>query len=190
MTNTQRHAQREFDVINKLYSEPDNKHIIKEFEPEIMALCEKFGLSGQSGGSAPMVASCLSGAIEKLLLQEPIAAITGEEHEWVDVSAYCDGYALYQNNRCGGLFREGKDGRSFFVDAIIFKGDKCHNFNGSALLGEKRIYSKQCVKSFPFIPKRFYIDVIDIEEPKDWWEHTVKTPSQLKKVWHHYDNYE
>jgi hypothetical protein len=52
MTNTQSHAKRELEILFK--TTPDA--IIREFETEILALCEKFGQSGQSGGSAPFTA--------------------------------------------------------------------------------------------------------------------------------------
>jgi hypothetical protein len=82
MTNTQRYAQRELDILVKSAS-VDDRPIIEEFIPEILALCEKFGKSGQSGGSAPYTATALSHAIKKLCLQESICPITGIEDEWI-----------------------------------------------------------------------------------------------------------
>ncbi len=54
MTNTYLHAKREFEVLNKTWTKdknPDERPIILDFEDEILALAEKFGLSGQSGGA-------------------------------------------------------------------------------------------------------------------------------------------
>ena len=69
MTNTQSHAKRELDILIK--TTPDA--IIRHFIPEILALCEVFGNSGQSGGSAPYTAGALTDAIKKLCLQQPTA---------------------------------------------------------------------------------------------------------------------
>jgi len=60
--------------------------------------------------------------------------------------------------------------------------------------------SSQNIKSFPFRPKTFYIDVIDTEwadkeglVKKDgvgWWTSVIKDESQLDKVWEYYDRKE
>jgi hypothetical protein len=62
-----------------------------------------------------------------------------------------------------------------------------------------KVGSAQYIKSFPFEPKTFVIDVISTEYhkkedgtlvPQDgggWWESIVKDPKQLDEVWHHYD---
>ena len=80
MTNTQKFAQQELDILAATV--PDA--IVTPFAKEILALCEAFGNSGQSGGSAPYTASAISQAVKKLLLQEPICDVTGHENEWGD----------------------------------------------------------------------------------------------------------
>ena len=60
MTNTQSHAKRELDILIK--STPDA--IIRDFVPELLALCEAFGNSGQSGGSDPFTPDEKSNAVE------------------------------------------------------------------------------------------------------------------------------
>ena len=77
MTNTQKFAKQELDILAATV--PDA--IVTHFAKEILALCEAFGRSGQSGGSAPMIASAISQAVKKLMLQEPICDVTGHENE-------------------------------------------------------------------------------------------------------------
>ncbi len=72
MTNTQNYAKRELDILAATV--PDS--IVTPFAKEILALCEAFGNSGQSGGSAPFTASAISHAVKKLLLHEPICDVT------------------------------------------------------------------------------------------------------------------
>ena len=108
MSNTKNFAERELDILVKSNTDPENRPIIEAFIPEILALVDKFGNSGQSGGSAPYTASALSSAIKKLCMQEPICPITGIDEEWVDVSELCDGKIVYQNRRCSALFKDGK----------------------------------------------------------------------------------
>jgi len=46
---------------------------------------------------------------------------------------------------------------------------------------------KMYIKSIPFEPKTFYIDVIDEEVEHDDWEMYVKYPKQLEEVYKYYD---
>ncbi len=186
MTNTKRHAERELNILET--STPDN--LLTEFREELLALTEKFGNSGQSGGSAPYTAQALSQAIKKLCLQEPICPIMGTEDEWMDVS-HMGGdnrEVVYQNNRCSAIFKE-KDGAPYYLDAIIWKNEKGMSYGGGAFLGEEKLGSRQYIKSFPFTPKTFYIDVIEHEVAKDDWEFTVKSPKQLNAVWKIYNKF-
>src|SRR6187399_2799070 len=131
MTNTAKHAERELEILSNNSTDPENRPIIEPFKKEIIALCEKFGKSGQSGGSAPYTASAISQVIKKLLLFETIAPITGNDEEWVDVSEICGGSIMYQNNRCGGVFKDSEDGRAYYIDAIVKRED-----NGSCWSGQ------------------------------------------------------
>lgn len=217
MTNTQRYAQRELEILSKSATDPNDRPLIEPFIPEILALCEAFGKSGQSGGSAPYTATAISQAVKKLLLQEPICDITGIPDEWMDVSHLGDGSGPeFQNNRCSCLFKTGTDGRAYYLDAIVWKGEE----DGDTFTGRVEAYlSRQYVKSFPFVPKTFYIDVIRQELPEDWTEepfiegkkwysteeyertgrknwhenkfrYLIKDKSQLERVFKYYDQYE
>lgn len=190
MTNTQSHAKRELDILLKTM--PDA--IIRDFIPEILALCEAFGKSGQSGGSAPYVASALSQAIKKLLLFGTICPLQGTDDEWMEV-----GDDQYQNKRKGDVFKHGKDGRAYYLDAIVWQGeDDYDTFTGSV----NGVSSRQYVKSFPFEPKTFYVNVVrdfnvDGLEEKEIIEtglgryvYKLKDPAQLDEVFEYYDRFE
>lgn len=203
MTNTQIHARREFQILRETI--PDA--IILDFETEILALCEAFGRSGQSGGSAPYTAGAIVGALKKLLLQDPIAPITGEEQEWMDVSSYSgDKIPSFQNTRCGTLFKDGEDSQPYYLDAIVWKGPKEYDtFTGRVYTPDltELISSSQLVKGFPFKPKTFYVDVIylpvnqkDAEERDlHYIQHhdnsctisVIKDISQLEEVFEYYN---
>ena len=85
MNNTKAHAQLELRVLYENNKGKEDELLIGEFFPEILAICEKFGDSGQSGGSAPYVAKHLAFIIEKLCLQKPISPISGIPEEWTEV---------------------------------------------------------------------------------------------------------
>lgn len=196
MTHAQSHAKRELEILAKTV--PDA--IIAPFKNEILALCEAFGSSGQSGGSAPYTAAAISQAVKTLMMNETLAPLTGEDHEWVDVTVMNDGKTMYQNNRDGRVFKNGKDGKAYFIDAIVFDGNVGGRFTGggsSVSYNGGTIGSAQQIKSFPFEPKVFYVDVIDYrwkdkEETTpdvngDWWTHSIKDEKQLDEVFEYYD---
>jgi hypothetical protein len=197
MTNTYQHAERELDILVK--TTPDA--IISDFIPEILAVCEKFGNSGQSGGSAPFTATALSQAIKKLCLFEPICPITGIDEEWDECMMEKDN-VRYQNNRLSSIFKTGKEGKPYYIDAVVFKGQSgcCFTGNSVTLKDGSIIRSRQYIKSFPFTPKTFYIDVIETEWADEnkteekagggWWTSVVKDEKQLKAVWKYYDKFE
>lgn len=184
MTNTMKFAKAEFYVLRKYNKDYAVSYVIEPFEKEILSLCEKFGLSGQSGGSAPASAYGISEAIKKLLLQEPISPITGAHEEWEKVSE-----GLWQNKRCSALFKD-VDGKCWYLNAIVWKSGKI-GFSGAARLilnnTDETYFSKQYVKSFPFTPKTFYIDAIR-PNGKDG-DLFVKDSHQLEKVFKYYDKY-
>ena len=189
MTNTYKHAKMELDILFKT----TNDSILKEFENEILMICEKFGQSGQSGGSAPSTVTILSNAIKTLCLFETIAPLTGEEDEWVGVSAFSD-VVLYQNKRNSAVFKCG-DGKAYYLDAIV-KLDRGGNFwSGSVWINESdyksgsldlKISGRGYIKSFPFTPKKFYIDVNDVEVSDGTWESIMIDSGQLDEIRKYY----
>jgi hypothetical protein len=189
-SNTYKFAELELDILSKAATDPENRPIIEPFRKEILSLCEKFGKSGQSGGSAPFTATELSRAIKKLCLQEPISPIMGIDEEWMDVAEMNGGEILYQNKRCSGLFKNNK-GRCWYIDAIIWKIQEGIGTNGKALAQHENITveysSHQYIKGFPFIPKTFYIDCDEIDIGKNNWERFIRFPEQLKAVFNYYD---
>lgn len=131
------------------------------------------------------------------MMFETLAPLTEEDSEWTDISSINDGKEMYQNNRDSRVFK--KDGKAIFIKAIVFDGDIGGRFTGnsSVSLNGVNIGSTQYVKSFPFTPKTFYVDVID-HRWKDreetvpdingsWWTHSIKDAKQLEEVFKYYD---
>jgi len=157
----------------------------------VMELVEKFAEQGHSGGSAPLVISLFS----KVADFKPLGPITGEDKEWSNEITKND---LYQNKRLSSLFKEGKDGKPYYIDAIVFKGQNGSSFTGNSvkLKDGSTLRSRQFVK-LPFTPKTFYIDVIETEwadkeekvkkEGGGWWTSIVKDETQLEEVFQYYD---
>lgn len=158
----------------------------------VIELIEVFAKQGHSGMSAPIVADLF----KRLANYEPLQPITGRDEEWGDVRDLGDGMPWYQNKRCSALFKDGKDGKPYYIDAIIKRDEKGICWSGMAWLSEedyktgdrnKMVGKRGYIKSFPFTPKTFYIDVKDVEVAPDDWESFVVDPSQLEEVWQYYD---
>lgn len=158
----------------------------------VMELIEVFSKQGHSGMSAPIVADIF----KKLANYEPLQPITGKDEEWGDVRDIGNGEPWYQNKRCSALFKDGKDGRPYYIDAVIKRDQNGTCWSGMAWLSEedyktgdrsKMVGKKGYIKSFPFTPKTFYIDVKDVEVAKDDWESFVVDPRQLDEVKEYYD---
>lgn len=167
----------------------------KWIQENIIDLLSVLSTQGHSGGS---IGYCL-GAFKTLALFEPLTSIKGIENEWNDVSEYHNGETVYQNNRLSSVFKYGKDGIPYYLDAIVFKGQNgsCFTGNGSVTMKDgSKLNSRQNIK-FPFIPKTFYIDVIETEwadkeetvEKKGggWWTSVVKDETQLEEVFKYYE---
>lgn len=170
------HAKRELTAIGyDLNGKEDdlNKWIVKN----ILELLEVFSKQGHSGSSAPYCANIF----KKLALYEPLCPITGEDHEWHDV-----GNDTFQNIRCSAVFKQGRDGRPYYLDAIVWRTPTGATYTGSTAEG---ITSRQYIR-LPFEPKTFFIDVDEHEVAKDGWEFTIKNLSDLNQVFEYYDRFD
>jgi hypothetical protein len=191
-SKTLTHAEREIEFFLKSYDDPHNRPLIEPFIPEILKLADKFGNSGQSGGSAPYTAAAIANVVQHLCLQETICPLTGDDSEWLDLredKRIIDD-TTYQNNRCYALFKN--EIGSYYLDAIVWNVKETgHKWSGSAKLPNgTEIQSRQYIKEFPFTPKTFYIDVNEVELQKDDWEFNIINESQLEEVFKYYKKVE
>lgn len=186
-TNAKSFAEHEIDILLKLYPTDDNPPIIKDFIPEILALVDKFGKSGQSGGSAPFTASAISDVVKKLCLFTSIAPITGEDSEWSNVSEYAPRDKIKsQNKRCGAIFKQA-DGVCTYVDAIRWIAGNNGYCGGARLPDGSIVRSMAIIKSFPFTPRTFNIKIREEEVEQDDFVFHIDNPAILDKVREYYD---
>lgn len=196
MSNLVKHARRELQILEKVH--PDA--VVLEFKKEILSLLWAFAESGQSGGSAGYVANAITNTLSLLMFHDTLTPVTGQDHEWKNITKYNDEVMAFQNNRCYPLFKYGVDGRPYFSAAIQFKGNIVEEFTTNSpipLSDGRSIKSCMYIKGFPFVPKTFVIDVIDhrfkdsegtIPDPEgDYYLHTIKDESQLIEVFEYYD---
>jgi hypothetical protein len=195
------HFEEELKILEKTVdpTEEDNDLIIRDYIPAIREILKIAAKQGHSGMSIQYYAASIANTIKNALLLKPLSPLTGEDSEWVIHD--CDGmYA--QNNRNSAIFKDEKDSKPYFLDAIIFQGeDEYDTFSGSV----GGISSRQYIKSFPFTAKTFYIDVYrELYDPKKHGEgdgvevsvcgdgdyvYFIKDEKQLDEVWEYYDRF-
>jgi len=148
--------KKELELAGLLDSDSDYNGMIGE---SVLELIEVFSNQGHSGMSAPYVADIFT----KLAKGDILSPLTGKNDEWIDVSEK-NGLPMFQNKRCSSVFKNG-NGNAYYLDGIVFTGQNgCSSTKGGVKLKNgKKIGSRQYIKSFPFTPKIFYIDVIETE---------------------------
>jgi hypothetical protein len=111
----------------------------------VMELIECFSKQGHSG----MSASIVRGLFAKLSDFEPINPLTFNDQDWEEV-----GNGKFQHKRYSAVFKEGRKGKPYFIDAVIWKDGNGWCFTGT----REGVTSRQFVK-IPFTPKKFYVAV-------------------------------
>jgi hypothetical protein len=109
-------------------------------------LVRVFSTQGHSGFSA----SFMRHLFDALAAYKPLGPLTGADSEWMDV-AEVSGMPMWQNRRCGHVFRDG-DGQAYDIDAVIFEEPSCARFTGR--------FSRQFI-TFPYTPRHVIVQVPD-----------------------------
>jgi hypothetical protein len=176
--NYVRYAKNEFKRLRQ--SNPDA--IVLRYQKNIIGILKKLKKEGLSGGSAPYYASILGNTVKNLALFNVISPIYNMKSEWNSVYHNDDDESVYQNKLQSALFKDGSDGKPYFLDAIIFR-EGHSTFTSGNCAGYK---SSQYVKTFPFMPKKF---VVDVELNKETDEYTIVDQKQIDEVFKYYDEY-
>ena len=106
--------------------------------------------------------------------------LAGADDEWDELRE--DAHNL-QNNRVPSVFKDPDDGRAFNVDGLVWVTPNGVTFTGRV----DGIRSGQRIKAFPFTPKTFYVDVLEVETAPGECEFHVKDRAQLEAVAAYYD---
>ena len=104
MSNLSTHAELELRSAGLLESKDEYNNAIGK---AVLELIEKFSEQGHSGTSAGITIHLF----KTLAMFEPLGPLTGEDHEWTEVSN-----GLYQNKRLSSVFKH-EDG----VYALIMR---------------------------------------------------------------------
>ena len=158
MNNYEKHAWIEFRAAG--WTDEDGKFNDEMQElicKHVLKLLEVFNGEGHSGSSAPYAINLF----EKLAKFEPVAPLTGEDWEWTDVSEYGgrDNGILYQNKRCGHVFKD-NDG-AYDMDGIIFWEWFTDKETGEKFKSYFTSRESRVPVTFPYTPKREYQERVE-----------------------------
>ena len=156
-----RHATVELEALARAHL--GEELTITPFVPQVLAMIQAFGESGQSGGSAPYTAGCIVSVLKKLMAYEPLTPLTGHDEEWGDVGPM-NGSPMWQNRRDSRVFKH-EDGRVTFNDAIIWEEE-----DGCRIAGWVGGFSPSQPITLPCTPKTRYVEVtrLPTADPDDW----------------------
>lgn len=122
--------------------------------------------------------------ITKLLKWHPLSALTFEDNEWNLVGGSTEKDGIYQNKRLSGMFKDGKDGKPHYIDAVSCKtrDDSCFNCGLVTIDGtNKKYYLRRCQPKFKDNFPTIMINVHEVEvEPNDW--ETYTTENEIDKI--------
>lgn len=160
------YAIREFEYAGWLKDGKYDDDMQEMMCNQVLELLDLFAEHGHSGSSAPYAINLFT----KLAKFEPIVPIQGTD-EWTVVEN-----DMFQHKRLSSVFKHGELGTPYYIEAIIWKDERGICFTGSV----EGIKSRQSI-SFPFLPKRIYIDVI-----KKDGDYVIKDREQLEEVKKYY----
>lgn len=114
-------ARKEFAL--RGWDKPETDEMQKMICANIIEICEKFDGQGHSGSSANYAIAMLN----RVLRYKPISPLTGEESEWHCVSEADPSNPrtpVFQNVRDSEVFKEGKDGKAYWMCGRVFRDPK------------------------------------------------------------------
>jgi hypothetical protein len=154
MNNYERHAREEFRAAGWTDENGNfNDEMQEAICNHVMKLLEVFDDEGHSGSSAPYAINLF----EKLAMFKPLAPLTGEDWEWVNVAEQ-NGGPLWQNKRCGHVFKDNEG--AYDINGIVFY-DWYVNENGDRHKSYFTGKDSRVPVTFPYTPTTEYREYVD-----------------------------
>ncbi len=117
----------------------------REMTKGILDIVGMFSGQNHSGFSAAYAISIL----ENVLRLKPLSPLTGADDEWMEIT-YGSSYTLFQNKRCGRVFKEIRDGvvNCYDIDGKVFTDKDGCNYTSR---------DSRVPVVFPYIPRTEYV---------------------------------
>jgi len=147
----------------------------------VMELVKVFANQGHSGGSASMTIELFS----KVARYENLTPLTFKDDEWIECIA-----GGYQNKRRSSVFKEGKDGRPYYLDAYVIVAvfSDGHKFSGTGTLQlEDGKFIRKCYIKDPTNMPTVKIELKAHYNNNNDWEVEPATKEQIEELKKYYD---
>lgn len=135
MSNLTNHAEKELELAGLFKKDSDYGGMLGQ---NVMELVKVFSKQEHSGFSANMAIALF----ERVARFEPLAPLTGEDDEWVEVEP-----GVFQNKRCSHVFK--KNGQAYNIYGKVFREPSGATYTS----GDSHV-----PVVFPCIPKTEYVD--------------------------------
>jgi hypothetical protein len=150
LNNYEKHAWLEFKAAgwvdeNNQFKDEMQESICKH----VLELLDVFHEEGHSGTTAPYTIDLF----KKLAMFEPVAPLTGEDWEWVNVAEQ-NGGPLWQNKRCSHVFKDNNG--AYDIDGIIFYDWYTREETGERYKSYYTCKESRVPVTFPYVPKSEY----------------------------------
>jgi hypothetical protein len=121
---------------------------------QVLDLLNLFYTHGHSGSSAPYAINLF----KRLASFEPIGPLTGVDSEWNEV-----GDGIFQNNRCGHVFKQADrfDGQAYDIEAIIWWDWYTDKETGVKYKSHFTNRDSAQPITFPYTPERKYMERVE-----------------------------
>jgi len=175
-----KHAKMELKIAGLFDKDSDYNGMLGK---AVLELVEVFSRQGHSGSSASMV----SNLFDKLSRYKPLCPLTFKDEEWVEV-----GEGKFQNKRNCSVFKDGKDGKPYFIDAFVkialFPDGHKSGWSGTLELEGNKSVGRCYIKDPTNMP------TVKIELKAHYnsdnlgdWEFELVKENQLEELRKHYD---
>lgn len=157
MNNYEKHAWTEFRAAGWIDENNKFKDEMQEaICNHVIQLLNVFEGEGHSGSSAPYTINLF----KTLASFEPVAPLTGEDWEWVDVSEYGgrDQGPLWQNKRCGNVFKDSNG--AYDNDGIVWYEWVTDEETGEKYKSHFTNRDSRVEVKFPYTPKTEYKEAV------------------------------
>ena len=158
MNNYEKHAWQEFRAADWTDENGQFKDEMQEaICRHVIKLLNVFDGEGHSGTTAPYTIELF----KKLALFEPIAPLTGEDWEWVDVAEEMgqNNGTIYQNKRCGHVFKDSTG--VYDNEGIVWYEWYTDGENGEKHQTYFTNYQSRVPVTFPYEPKTEYKEWVE-----------------------------
>ncbi len=175
-----KHAKRELELAGLFDKDSDYGGMLGDAVVELMAVFSKQGHSGHSAG-------IVSNLFDKLSRYKNITPLNFKDEEWNET-----GEASYQNNRRSSVFKDGKDGLPYFIDAYVkiakFPDGHTSGWGGSLELENGDRVTRCYIKDVTKMPTvKIELDVVYYGDKDSDWDFVKATKEQLKELKKYYD---